>query len=386
MSGARTWLLTSLLVLTGCEESSIETPSGMTGLRIDTLLGESDAAFARADQPKAFSFPLDHGPHPAYRSEWWYLTAVLQDSAGNDYGLHYTLFRQALNPQAPGEGPWLTGQAYLGHLAVTDVSKGLHLEAERFARGHPGLAGVGIDDGFAATIEDWSLHGSADPAFNLTLAATEHDQFSVNLDIRQTQSIVLQGERGWSEKAPGSASYYYSVPRLDLNGTLEIEGREVSVTGLGWLDREWSTSVLAEGLEGWDWFALQLDDGRSIMAFQLRRQDGQRDDYDHGLLVDRREQAEVSVAAAGTPGVTLLKPHNFTLQAVLYYRDDTGIRWPVTWQLRIGEEDFTIRAMLDDQRMDLSIVYWEGIVEVLDGSRKHIGRGYMELTGYTSAD
>ncbi|MEL0065856.1 MAG: lipocalin-like domain-containing protein [Gammaproteobacteria bacterium] len=386
MSGARTWLLTSLLVLTGCEESSIETPSGMSGLRIDTLLGESDAAFARADQPKAFSFPLDHGPHPAYRSEWWYLTAVLQDSAGNDYGLHYTLFRQALNPQAPGEGPWLTGQAYLGHLAVTDVSKGLHLEAERFARGHPDLAGVRIDDGFAATIEDWTLHGSADPAFNLTLAATEHDQFSVNLDIRQTQSIVLQGERGWSEKAPGSASYYYSVPRLDLNGTLEIEGREVSVTGLGWLDREWSTSVLAEGLEGWDWFALQLDDGRSIMAFQLRRQDGQRDDYDHGLLVDRREQAEVSVAAAGTPGVTLLKPHNFTLQAVRYHLDDTGIRWPVTWQLRIGDEDFTIRAMLDDQRMDLSIVYWEGIVEVLDSSRKHIGRGYMELTGYTSAD
>ena len=82
----------------------------------------------------------------------------------------------------------------------------------------------------------------------------------------------------------------------------------------------------------------------------------------------------------------MLKPHNFTLQAVRYYRDDTGIRWPVTWQLRIGEEDFTIRAMLDDQRMDLSIVYWEGIVEVLDGSRKHIGRGYMELTGYTSAD
>jgi predicted secreted hydrolase len=386
MPSARAWLLTTLLVLSGCEEPSIDTTSSMTGLRIDTLLGKGDAAFARADQPRDFVFPQDHGPHPAYRSEWWYLTAVLNDDAGNDYGLHYTLFRQALTPEPPGTGPWLTGQAYLGHLAVTDVSRGLHLEAERFARGHPELAGVKIDSDFAAMIEDWTLSGSVEPGLDLTLAATEHNQFGVDLAIRQTQPLVLQGERGWSEKGPGSASYYYSAPRLELNGTLTVGDREVSVAGLGWLDREWSTSVLAEGLEGWDWFALQLDDGRSVMAFQLRRADGQRDAYDHGLLVDHDQLAEVPVADADTTGVTLLKPENFALEAVRYYQDDTDIQWPVSWTLTVGDEVFEINAMLDDQRMDLSIVYWEGIVEVLDAGGNQIGRGYMELTGHNPTD
>ncbi len=370
---------------TGCSEEAPVRENPVSGLRIDTVLGtEGDAGFAKATGPVAFVFPSDHGPHPDYRSEWWYLTAALKDEAGNDYGLHYTLFRQALAPAPTGDGPWQTAQAYLAHLAVTDVAQGIHLETERFARGHPDLAGVTVGDGFSAVIEDWTLQGDASDKLELNLQASEVETFSVDLNISQVLPAVLQGERGYSEKGPGSASYYYSMPHLLIDGVLQLNDRSVSVSGLGWLDREWSTSVLGKHLVGWDWFALQLDDGRSLMAFQLRRQDGERDSYDHGLLVDHNALPPVAVADHETPGVTLLKAGSFKLKPTRFYEDVHGISWPVSWRLSLGDEEMTVEAMLDDQRMDLSIVYWEGLVEVRDSQGESIGRGYMELTGYSA--
>ncbi len=389
----RLLVLLVMTIVAGCsnEEPAAENP--VAGLRVAALLGsEADAGYKKATGPISIAFPRDHGPHPGYRSEWWYLTAVLKDAAGNDYGLHYTLFRQALTPEPTGAGPWQTGQAYLAHLAVTDVSRGEHVEAERFARGHPSLAGVRTGAGFAAVIEDWSLSGATvsgatvsggtNGGLSLVLAASEVGQFAVELSISQTHPIVLQGDRGFSEKGEGSASYYYSMPRLQVSGTLSLAGQSIDVAGLGWLDREWSTSLLGDYLSGWDWFALQLDDQRSLMAFQLRRKDGARDSYDHGLLVDHRELPDVQIADHGTPGVTLLKPTDFRLTPLRFFTDSTGVSWPVSWQLQLADEQLTIHAMLDDQRMDLSIVYWEGMVEVRNADGHAIGRGYMELTGY----
>ena len=372
-----------MVLMAGCQPDAQPTSSAISGLRLNNILGEPDAqGFARAEQKRDFVSPKDHGPHTRYKSEWWYLTAVLEDKYSNEYGVHFTLFRQALSPDPTGEGPWNTAQAYLGHLAVTDVSTGTHFEAERFARGHPELAGVSTGTRFRALIEDWTLEGTADGQLNLALSASESGQFDVDLQVQQVGPIVLQGNRGLSEKGPDAASYYYSIPRLQLGGTLKLNDRSVKVKGLGWLDREWSTSVLSESLAGWDWFSLQLNDQRSIMAFRLRRHDGQRDNYDHGLLVDHQQLDNQFIVGEGDQGVELLNPDDFFLIPNRFYQDSRGINWPVSWTLNIAGEHFAINALLDQQTVDLSITYWEGLVEVLDLKGNRSGLGYMELTGY----
>lgn len=375
------------LMIAGCQPDAPPASFAVSGLRLNNILGEpEDSGFARAEQPRDFIFPEDHGPHSRYRSEWWYLTAVLEDESGNEYGVHYTLFRQALAPDPTGEGPWHTAQAYMGHLAVTDVSTGQHLEAERFSRGHPELAGVSTGNHFRALIEDWTLAGPADSHLDLALTAEEPGHFGVELQIRQAGPILLQGSRGLSAKGPNAASYYYSIPRMQLGGTLKLGNRTVKVKGLGWLDREWSTSVLSESLAGWDWFSLQLKDQRSIMAFRLRRHDGERDNYDHGLLVDHKRLADQAIVGKGDRGVDLLEPEDFILIPNRFYRDTQGTDWPVSWTLTLADEQLTINALLDQQTVELSISYWEGLVEVLDPDGNRIGLGYMELTGYERED
>lgn len=199
------------------------------------------------------------------------------------------------------------------------------------------------------------------------------DEVGAKLSLRQTIAPVLQGAGGLSKKGPDSASYYYSMPRLQASGELLIGDTTVPVQGLAWFDREWSTSVLPPGVVGWDWFALQLDDGRSIMVFRLRRADGLPNAYDHGVLLDSTGQA-----------VTYLKSSDYTLQPEQWWSDERGDGWPVRWSLQLNAERFQISAMVEDQVMDTSVVYWEGIVAVTQNGAR-VGRGYMELTGYTGA-
>ena len=363
-----------LMALAGCAEPELGAEVSVTGLRVDTVLGgDVDERFLRAERPRVFNFPADHGAHPGFRSEWWYITAVLNDEDGQDYGLHFTLFRQALSPQPTGPGPWHTGTAYLAHLAVTDVAAQTHRQAQRFARGHPALADVSTTGPLQAYLEDWRLTGAGDAAQHAFELDAMAEEVGAKLSLRQTIAPVLQGEGGVSKKGPDGASYYYSMPRLQASGELLIEGTTVPVQGLAWFDREWSTSVLPAEVVGWDWFALQLDDGRSIMVYHLRRADGQRNAYDHGMLVDAAGQA-----------VTYFNDGDFELRPVRWWSDERGDSWPVQWSLRLKSEQFDINAMLEDQVMDTSVLYWEGIVAVAQNGTR-VGRGYMELTGYAGA-
>lgn len=350
------------------------------GMRISSVLGEQDyAGFNKATQVREFSFPGDHGPHPGFRSEWWYITAVLKDTGGREFGVQYTLFRQALTPTPTGDGPWHSGQAYMAHVAVTDVDSGRHLHDQRFVRGHPELAGVTTADGFRAWLENWVLQGLTVDAhqFDLRLQAPT-TRFDLDLVLRQQQPIVLQGDAGLSHKGAGSASYYYSMPRMQISGEIVLDGQRHEVTGLGWLDREWSTSVLPDGVAGWDWFALQFSDASSLMAFRLRREDGLRDKFDHGLKVPAFDASAQSSEVHGT----VLDSEDFELTPMRYWVDKSGISWPVRWQLSLQNEQFFIEALVDDQLMDTGILYWEGIVGVTDADGTSVGRGYMELTGY----
>ncbi|MEM6707246.1 MAG: lipocalin-like domain-containing protein [Pseudomonadota bacterium] len=352
------------------------------------LGGDALEGFRRANPAYVLNFPADHGPHPAFRSEWWYLTLMLEGDDGREYGGQFTLFRQAMEP--PPETPagaepqpfssWDTRQLYMAHLAVSDVGAGKHRSAERFSRGHSELAAVSAFP-FRAFIDDWRLEalgdGTAGFPWQLTARA---DDFSWNLRIEDGRPLVLQGEAGYSAKGPGQASHYYSYSRLPVSGQLVVDGRSIRVSGNGWFDREWSTSVLGASQTGWAWLALQLDDGRDLMAFRLKRDDCRRDPFDHGLIV------------AQDGSTALLNSDDFSLEPIRWWEDGepaqdidrcAGDRagWPVGWLLTLGTERFRIDAAFDQQLMRTRVRYWEGLVRVSQNDAS-VGRGYLELTGY----
>lgn len=364
-------LLGAALLLVGCGgEPNVAVPAGT--LRLGAVLGETALeGFARADAPRRFHFPEDHGPHPAFRSEWWYLTAVLEDAGGNPLGVQFTLFRQALAPPQDGSSPrrenrWQTPQVYLAHFAVTDTLTGTHEASERFARGHPSLAGVTAEP-FRLWLEDWQIVARDPSTWQLQV---DDGARAASLELSLQGSPVLQGEGGLSRKGEGQASYYYSLPDIEVTGRVRIDGAERTVRGTAWIDREWSTSVLSVGQLGWDWFALSLQDGRRVMLFRLRRADGTRDPFDQGMI-----------SAPGEPDRPLTAD-DFDLVPERVWRDDAGSAWPVGWRVRIGGETWSVAAVLDDQRLDTSIRYWEGLVTVRDEAGERLGRGYLELTGY----
>ena len=237
-------------------------------------------------------------------------------------------------------------------------------------RAHPQLAGARAQP-FAVWVDGWTL-ASSDEAFLPLQLQAESTSFGIDLVMSEGRPIVLQGDQGLSRKGPQQASYYYSMTRLPTTGTLRLGERHINVHGHTWLDREWSTGVLSHSQVGWDWFALQMDQGDDVMVVQLRRQDHTRDPYDNGVWVD----------PDGTYRV--LQAEDFILTPLRYWRDEHGVRWPIRWQLTLGEpqQTFVIQAAFPNQRMDTAIVYWEGLVYVLDTDEHTIGRGYMEMTGY----
>ena len=358
-----------LTLLAGCSEQTGARSEG--GLRLGSVLSGEVGEFAAADRVVEFDFPADHGAHPEYRSEWWYLTANL--SAGGevrpsemaDYGVQFTLFRQALSPSDDSEPSAWSAQVYLGHLAVTDLRTGRHLFAERFSRAHPALAGWQSETHTVA-LEGWRVEFAA----NGLRVEAEDDQIGVMLEMTASKPVLLQGEQGLSRKSAGNASYYYSFPRLEVRGAVRVGETRQEVRGLAWFDHEWSTSVLADGQVGWDWFALHFDDGRDLMAFQLRRSDGRRDAYDHGALSP----------AVGEPRV--LTVEDYALEPIRWWTDDVGVRWPVEWTLTLGDEQLRLAALLDEQKMATMVTYWEGAIAIYGQDGRALGTGYMELTGY----
>ena len=360
------------VLLAGCGEAPDRQPGAELGA-LRTTLGnaEADAGFAKAQLPIQFVFPRDHGPHPMFRSEWWYVTAVLADARGQEFGVQFTLFRQGLEPRASepatpqGAAAWRSGQIFMGHAAVSDVARRRHWQDERLVRGHPALAGAQASP-FKAHIEGWQLASVGERFWPLRLKAATR-RFDIDLTLTCSKPIVAQGEGGLSRKGPDNASYYYSIPRIDAHGSLTIAGAVHSVRGSAWLDREWSTSVLAPEYAGWDWFALRLDDGRDLMLYRMRRLDGRRDDYNSGAVIDAEGQARILAAA------------DFSLTVAERWRE-----WPVAWRLTLRGEprSFAIRAAFEDQVMDTAVRYWEGIVHVDDDNGNRLGAGYMELTGY----
>ena len=328
-------------------------------------LGTDAEGFAPVTPPARLAFPRDHGPHPDFRIEWWYVTAVLAGSDGTLCGIQWTLFRQAM---APGEvAGWESPQVWMAHAAVTTATD--HRFAETFARGGVGQAGVALSP-FRATIDGWSLTGPDDDAGDslATLALRASGPgFAYDLALATDRPPVRQGVAGYSVKSElGQASFYYSQPFYTAAGTLAIDGRQFPVTGQAWLDREWSSQPLTTDQDGWDWFALHLPLGEKLMVYRLRNGDGTA--YHAGTWI----------ASDGTPAPL---PRAAIAAAPTAWTEVAGRRIPASWRLAIAGHGFAVDIVpLNAQSwMGTTYAYWEGPV-AFNGS--HAGRGYLEMTGY----
>ncbi len=340
-----------------------------------------DEAYARALAPPALAFPADHGDHPAFRTEWWYVTANLDTADGRRFGVQLVFFRQALAASAPDRAGALAARDLVfAHAAVTDVDGGGFHHAERMTRAAGDLGFVvGGRDGapFEVRCLDWSAAAAPGASFLPLQLRASDPGFAIELTVAEGKPLVLQGDRGLSQKsaAPGNASIYYSMTRLPIRGALVVDGARHEVAGDGWIDREWSTSALGRDQVGWDWFSLQLDDATEVMWYRLRRRDGSSDPWSRGCLVSADGSSQ------------RLLPANVTATPIdEWAAPDGAAAYPARWRLRCTEPafDLEVTPLLADQELHTLVRYWEGAVGV-QGTRAGLpvqGRGYLEMTGY----
>ncbi len=384
MSKAWVVIVIAVAALTACDATVDAGPEsdGVPGsTRLAGLLGEDDRqAYAYALEPRPFEFPRDHGPHPEFRNEWWYVTGNLEDASGRRFGYELTIFRFSLSSEPlESDSAWRTDQIYIGHLAVSDPSGERFLTDERYSRGALGLAGAEAAP-FRVWLGDWQMAGNgAEPTGSLDWRIDAHDsdgEFALELELESAKPAVLNGERGWSQKSPetGNASFYYSLTRAVTTGSLSIGDERFDVRGTSWLDREWSSSALAMDQAGWDWFALQLDDDTELMFYQLRKTDGSIDPLSAGTLT----------TAVGS--TRKLSSDAVSLSVLEHWDSPRGGRYPGRWRLSLPDEalELEITPVMPDQELTTTVRYWEGAVDISGQRRGKAvrGRGYVELTGY----
>ena len=322
-------------------------------------LGRATDGFSLPERGYTFKFPRDHGAHPDFQIEWWYVTANLTDEQGRDLGLQWTLFRSAFAPEVSDD--WDSPQLWLAHAAVTTPDD--HFVAERRARGGIGQAGV-IADPFNAWIDEW--HMSGPDMSNLRLVA-RGKSFGYDMSLTAQGPLVFHGDDGYSQKsASGRASYYYSQPFYEISGVLTLPEGEVSVTGTAWLDREWASQPLAATQVSWNWFSMVFASGARLMGFTLHDSDGS--DYTSASWIepDGRTTAFPDGAFNATP---------------LEQSDVAGRSVPTRWRVELPARgvDVTVEAINRQSWMDTSVDYWEGPVRI---TGSHEGYGYLEMTGY----
>lgn len=367
-----------LLIATGCNDQK-KLNSG-NEINLSKAMGEDkDENFDKAIDKIKFKFPEDHGPHPGFKTEWWYFTGNLKDNDNKEFGYQFTIFRSALNKDTTvRNSEWGSNQIYMAHFAVTDITGKEFYFQERFSREGNGLAGAKINP-FRVWVEDWEITETEENKINelpvLNLKA-KTDKAEINFRIESLKPIVLQGDSGLSQKGkqPGNASYYYSGTRLKTEGKINFEGKEFKVTGTSWLDREWSTSALSEDQKGWDWFALQLDDSTELMYYQMRKNDGSPDIFSKGILVEKNGIAH------------LLKKEEVELEITDIWKSPEGVKYPSGWELNIPSKkiELKITPSVSNQLLNVSVRYWEGAVKI-EGTKNNsgvTGKGYVELTGY----
>jgi predicted secreted hydrolase len=376
------WLLLPVLALAAAAPAWALWPRGpqvMQASLVAAAAPESTAGYTRAAPGRALRFPADYGPHDDFQTEWWYYTGNLTAANGEHFGYELTFFRRALespDQQVARSSAWAANQVYMADFALTDVAGGKHDAFERLERGAAGLAGAQASP-YHVWLDDWSVTEGQNGQIVMRAAAGD---VALELNLRDLKGPVPQGDHGYSRKGsyPGNASYYYSLTRLATQGTVSARGQTLAVDGLSWMDHEFSTSALDPGIAGWDWFSLQLDDGRELMVYGLRQADGRLGAFSSGTLVN----ADGSTRSLG--------PGDFSFQATGQWQSPrTDTVYPSGWTLQVPSAglDLTLTPYLADQEMNVSFPYWEGAVRATGRAtgRPVAGNGYVELTGYGSS-
>jgi predicted secreted hydrolase len=329
-----------------------------------------DVAYPRVEPGTALTFPRDHGSHPDFRTEWWYLTGWVRDARGDDLGIQVTFFRNRPGVAEDSASRFAPKQLLFAHAAIADPRLGRLRHDQRAARAAFDLA-VASAATTDVRIDDWSLRLDG----TRYITRIEARDFALDLAFAAKGPVLPQGAGGFSRKGPRleQASHYYSRPHLAVTGVVSIEGVARDVQGTAWLDHEWSSAYLAAEAPGWDWTGINFEDGGALMAFRIRDRAGGA--YWAGGAYRN---------AAGATRV--LEPGDVHIEPVRWWRSPrTGIAYPVSVRVRAGALEIVLEPLFDDQELDsrasVGTIYWEGAVRALSGGGV-VGRGYLELTGY----
>lgn len=348
--------------------------------------------FAVPQPGRVFTFPRDHGSHPDFRLEWWYVTghlAAVADPARR-FGFQATFFRQAAPRPHASEpaGAFGRDQLFLAHMALLEVRTGIFRHEERLHR--EGWAAGAATTTLDVRNGDWSLRlrpmASPGEPERLDLRGGIRAEVALRLTLEARKPLVVFGEDGVSRKGaePTAASHYLTFTRLATTGLLRLAGpsgpEEVAVTGEAWLDHEFSSSQLGAGQVGWDWLSVHLRDGREVMLYRLRRADGSGDPASRLTWID----------AAGR---TSVQP--FTWEILRPWRSAaTGAAYPTRVRVRTTDPATGTAVILDveplAENQELTgalggIPYWEGACRINGADGAELGRGYLELTGHARA-
>lgn len=327
----------------------------------------------------AFSFPRDHYAHGEFRTEWWYYTGHLQTASGREYGYQVTFFRSGLAEARANPSRWAAKNLYMGHFAISDVSRKSFRYFERIHRAGLGQAGASEKD-FRVWVGDWEVAGAG----TTQRLRAKDGGFGVDLTLVAQKAPVIHGENGVSQKGEGRghASHYYSLTRLKTEGTLTADGKHIPVTGLSWMDHEFGSTQLNPDQVGWDWFSLQLEDGTELMLYIIRKTDGQPDPRSAGTWVGADDR------------IVRLRQPDFGVEVLERWNSPRGKGvYPMKWRLRVPTLglDLAVTPAFSDQELDTAmstrVIYWEGAVsaEGTAHGRRAGGRGYVEMTGYAEA-
>ena len=340
------------------------------------LLAVQTGTWKEAAPGYHYEFPRDHASHPEFKLEWWYYTGNVRTAEGRRFGYQVTFFRVGVDPAPQNPSRWTVRDLFMTHLAVSDPREERYRFAERLSRGGPGLAGASATR-YEVWNEDWRVHLDGQGRH---IIRAVHNGSGVELALDAGKPPAINGVNGISQKGAqaGNASHYYSLTRMPTRGTLIVDGSRFAVTGESWMDHEFGTSFLEREQQGWDWLSIQLNDGRDLMLYQLRRADGSRDPRSSGTLVD--QQGRTTHLTAG----------DFVMAASgETFKAPSGAVYPIRWSIDMPKEQLTLEITTPMQDQELStegagISYWEGLIDVKGSAagKPVTGHGYLEMTGY----
>ena len=328
--------------------------------------------FAPVEPGWQYVFPDDHGAHPVFQTDTWHFTGNLTTAQGHLFGFQLTFFRLALAPDEPSrDSAWATNEIYRAHVAITDVDKKQFHAYERYSRAALGLAGA-EQTPVRVWLENWEMLVPDQSKANFQLRAVTEDM-RLTLELESLKNAVTNSDTG-----TGNPPFHgYWLPRLQASGVLEVGADTFTVDGSATLSHIWGTGTVSlnRGQIAFNRFALQLDDNREILLFQLRRRDGSAEPINTGLLISQD----------GT--VRRLRRRDLTFEVLDHWQSaEDGVRYPSRWRLQIPAEgiQLDIIPLLEDQELNLSVRYWGGAARVTGKSKDQLvsGTGHVQLTAY----